>query len=211
MPTPMDAGYVMVAERHSKFVEDHPDGRIETRLVSSNYDAGLGKGFVVVEAKVWKNKGSMTDGYGLPPDGTGLSSMPIPGLTSFTRGSEVENCETSAVGRALAMIGYHAKETMASKDEIDMKKPDSTVVEDFKAAVEAGSPDLRDATPAQKAKVMSWGKKLLGDEKAVRAFVKKEVGVFKSADLTRDHIDKLFAVFKVLEASGGTLDGISDE
>lgn len=206
MPTPMDAGYVMVAERHAQFVKDHPNGRIHTNVVHVSFDPGTGKGLVVVQASVWKEAGKGDDRF--DPDGTGLSSMPIPGPTAFTKNSEVENAETSAVGRALAMIGYHAKETMASKDEIAMKF--DTIVDAVGKALK--TTDDRKATTAQLAKLMVWGKKLLGSEEEVRAFVARETGKHKRVDLTRTDIDTLFTMFKVMESTGGTvldkLDGV---
>jgi hypothetical protein len=50
--------------------------------------------------------------------------MQIPGATPYTRGSEIENCETSAVGRALVMAGLPSKR-VASDDEIRAKREDS--------------------------------------------------------------------------------------
>jgi hypothetical protein len=54
------------------------------------------------------------------PAGIGHSAMQIPGATPYTRGSEIENCETSAVGRALVMAGLPSKR-IASDDEIRSK------------------------------------------------------------------------------------------
>lgn len=119
MPTPMDNGYKMVADRHLQFVADHPNGSVSTQVEHFIFDPSEGKGFVTVTASVWKEYEDRAAGK--PPNGTGNASMPIPGPTSFTKNSEVENCETSALGRALAMVGYHAKETMASGDEISSK------------------------------------------------------------------------------------------
>lgn len=142
MVTPMDNGYVMVAERHAAFVSDYPEGVIQTGLVSLSFDPASKVGFCVVTASVWKNRETAVAGE--PPDGTGLSSMPIPGVTSFTKNSEVENCETSAIGRALAAIGYHAKESMASKEEIAAKTEEPTAK---RRVSKTSGEDL--ATPAQ--------------------------------------------------------------
>jgi hypothetical protein len=59
--------------------------------------------------------------------------MQIPGATPYTRGSEIENCETSAVGRALVMAGLPSKR-IASDDEIKAKGGSSKSV--AKAAAE---------------------------------------------------------------------------
>jgi hypothetical protein len=55
-----------------------------------------------------------------PPAGTGHSYLAIPGKTPYTAGAELENAETSAVGRALVMAGLSSK-TVASADEIRAK------------------------------------------------------------------------------------------
>jgi len=43
---------------------------------------------------------------------------PFPGRTSFTKGSEMMNAATSAVGRVLALMGIAAKKSIASRDEV---------------------------------------------------------------------------------------------
>ncbi len=194
MPTPMEMGYKMVAERHAQFILDCPDNMIRTSLAYASDH------LVVMKCEVWKNKPRPEGSSAFAPsDGVGHASMPIPGPTSFTKNSEVENAETSALGRALAMIGYHAKETMASEDEIAMKRtPTTTVLEDFKAAVVETSP----ATSTMKSKLMAWGKKVLGSEEEVRKFVYASVGKRSSKTLTRADIDTLFDGFRVLEAAG---------
>lgn len=65
-----------------------------------------------------------------PPAGVGHSFLVVPGKTSFTRDSELENAETSAAGRALVMAGIPAK-NVASEGEVRAKsqavEPGSTV------------------------------------------------------------------------------------
>src|SRR5262249_14397092 len=56
------------------------------------------------------------------PSGTGHSYLDLPGKTPFTKGSELENAETSAVGRALVMAGI----------------PSSSLASDFEVAMKAG-------------------------------------------------------------------------
>lgn len=48
---------------------------------------------------------------------------PYPGKTSFTRGSEMMNAATSAVGRVLALMGIAASKSIASRDEVRHRAP----------------------------------------------------------------------------------------
>ena len=116
--------YVDVAERIRAWYEAYPMGRIETRIVEHNEKR------VVIEARAYRGvKGDNApedDAFFMDdrPAGVGHSAMQIPGATPYTRGSEIENCETSAVGRALVMAGLPSKR-IASDDEIRAKRDDA--------------------------------------------------------------------------------------
>jgi hypothetical protein len=101
--------YVDVAERIRAWYEAYANGRIETSVLEHSEKR------VVIEAKVYRGEAADEK-----PAGIGHSAMQIPGATPYTRGSEIENCETSAVGRALVMAGLPSKR-IASDDEIKSK------------------------------------------------------------------------------------------
>lgn len=103
------ADYVEVADRIRAWYEAYPNARIETEIVS------ISDKLVVVKAQAFR--GETPDEK---PAGVGHSSMSIPGSTPYTRGSELENTETSAAGRALVMAGLPSKK-IASGDEIRAK------------------------------------------------------------------------------------------
>lgn len=103
------ADYVEVADRIRAWYEAYPNARIETEIVS------ISDKLVVVKAQAFR--GETPDEK---PAGIGHSSMNIPGSTPYTRGSELENTETSAAGRALVMAGLPSKK-IASGDEIRAK------------------------------------------------------------------------------------------
>lgn len=197
---PIEAGYITVAERLEAFVNDHPEGRISTELVYSTFDPGSASGLVVVSAAVFKDRGSFEEPR-LVPDGTGLASMPIPGPTSFTKHSEVENAETSAIGRALAAIGYLAKTPdgkprISSDDEITAKSNPSR--DEEKAANAATDPQLK--------KMFAMSKKAKMSKEELQEFVLRTTGKHSSKQLTRDDMDTIFenlTVKAVEVATGG--------
>jgi len=129
--------YVDVAERIRAWYEAYPNARIETRIVEHTEKR------VVIEARAYrgvKGDSGPNDELGFMDDrpaGIGHSAMQIPGATPYTRGSEIENCETSAVGRALVMAGLPSKR-IASDDEIKAKGGKSAA----KAAAEVFADDV---------------------------------------------------------------------
>jgi hypothetical protein len=208
---PIDNGYITVAIRHSAFVEDYPNGLIETYLAHAS--AGL----VVVHCSVWKNREDADNDK--RADGTGMASMPIPGPTTFTKNSEVENAETSALGRALAAIGYHAKETMASQDEIDMKREEvpehrsSTrkgarpLIEPEEQAEVRAEVDMRE----QRAIIMNWGIKVFGGRTETLEFLNKEFGIKAGKDIKPDMVDGIKTVIAMHAAANAKDTGEESE
>ena len=87
--------YTTVADRIKKFWSEHPEGRIATRLEANTPDL---KAFVVF-AEVFK------DCKDEKPWATGLAEEHFLN-TGPNQTSPIENCETSAIGRALANAGY---------------------------------------------------------------------------------------------------------
>jgi hypothetical protein len=101
--------YETVEERLVKFWKEHPDGRIDTTLVESTLQRFIIKAAIYrteVDAQAWT---------------TGFAEE-----TVSTRGvnstSALENCETSAIGRALANAGYASKGKRPSREEMSKVK-----------------------------------------------------------------------------------------
>jgi hypothetical protein len=57
-----------------------------------------------------------------PRPATGTCSELAQGKTAFTRGSELANLETSAIGRAIGALGIGLGKSMATKQEVDGPK-----------------------------------------------------------------------------------------
>lgn len=103
--------YVPVNERIEVFKAKHPEGSLQSEIVE------LTESRVTVKAYAYRSPDD-------PRPGTGLSSLEIPGKTSFTKGSEIENAETSAWGRAIAALGFEVKRGLASREEVRNKQPE---------------------------------------------------------------------------------------
>lgn len=88
--------YEMVEDRLKKFWKDNPNGRVWTEVVSISDDGSM----VVVKAMIY------TDKEDINPVSTGIAQE-IKGQGGFANADAwMENCETSAIGRALANWKY---------------------------------------------------------------------------------------------------------
>lgn len=102
--------YVTVAERLREFVKRYPDGSMQLDPVQ----------FHEIEGKTWVIGRAYA--YRTPDDqrpGIGTAWEVVPGMTPFTKFSEVQNVETSAWGRALAAIGIGIDKGVATWDEVN--------------------------------------------------------------------------------------------
>jgi len=119
--------YETVEERLVKFWKDNPNGQIHTKLLDS------ASGRFIVEASIFRS------GDDIRPWSTGLAEETIQGR-GVNATSALENCETSAIGRALANAGYATKGKRASREEMTKvataKKTESIIDETKKKLAE---------------------------------------------------------------------------
>jgi hypothetical protein len=103
--------YQTVGFRVNKFREDHPDWTIETQLISEDDIK------VVMKALIYSNKAApVLEEYEPHLLATGYAEE-VRASSKINETSALENAETSAIGRALAALGYAGTE-YASADEV---------------------------------------------------------------------------------------------
>lgn len=145
--------YETVETRLVKFWEDHPNGRIETSIY--HYD----EKFVVMRAHVYF--GDIADEV-MIVKATGYAEE-VRGAGPVNSTSHLENCETSAIGRALANCGYASKHR-PSREEMEKVErgpqvpvglndlvihtfPGSTIEESHQQASRRDGDDIQTVTP----------------------------------------------------------------
>ena len=101
--------YETVEERLVKFWKEHEDGQIHTRIIEHTSSR------FIVEASIYRTEADAR------PWTTGLAEETVQGR-GVNATSALENCETSAIGRALANAGYATKGKRASREEMSKVK-----------------------------------------------------------------------------------------
>lgn len=105
--------YVEVKDRIKLFYELFGQGRLVTGEVRlSNEPDGVPR--VMVQGLAYRTPDD-------PLPGVGWSWLELPGKTPYTRGSEIENAETSAWGRAIGSLGILIDRSIASSQEVQNK------------------------------------------------------------------------------------------
>lgn len=163
--------YETVAQRLERFWTDHPSGRVETKLIES------GAGYWVFIAWIYAKAG---DAH---PIANGHAHETI-GASQINKTSALEVCETSAVGRALALAGYHGSQ-IASAEEITRAKHRQ---EETPPAPRPIIPPV--VTPAKTGSITRIGSKqymkLIADAETVTDLMKAAQEIANDPELTED-------------------------
>jgi hypothetical protein len=135
--------YEPVAARHARWLADHPNGRTMTHMISAP-----GADICVIRAELWLEDICIATGYAEEVRGSG----------NVNRTSHVENCETSAVGRALANAGYAGSDVNKRPSREEMSK-----VQRMSQGTDARMPSVQVTQPAGTAsdKQVGFAKSLL--------------------------------------------------
>jgi hypothetical protein len=194
--------YITVNERIAEFYEENPDGSIQTEIIS-NQD-----GQVIIKAYTYRNQDDKRPCTG--------HAMEKADSTYINKTSHIENCETSAVGRALAMMGYEIKKSVASREEVanarlNQDKPNKDATKYNKSEYhpkttphnppQVSQPTKETEHPPVPAKV-NWSGFWANAVKLgfKRDEVHKVAGVESITGWTQDQVDQLTAQLKLLAA-----------
>jgi len=99
--------YITVSERIEKFYARFPQGRIVTTIIEHSAETG----FILMRAEVYREPDDSL------PAATG-HAYELRSAGHVQAGSYVEVCETSSVGRALALLGFEVRRGVASREEV---------------------------------------------------------------------------------------------
>jgi hypothetical protein len=142
-------GYIDVATRIVEFREKYPSGSLQPADPTKPFTILEvdGAQFIVVVAAAYRSPDDLRPGIG-------MAQEQIPGRTPYTRGSELQNAETSAWGRAIvAALAADTKQGVASADEVrnrqaerevsapsvQERKTDAAWIENFRARITAAT------------------------------------------------------------------------
>ncbi len=116
--------YVDVPQRIKLFYEKYPEGSLEMDpdLKFQQVDDQL---IVIGRAYAYRHPGD-------EKPGVGTAQEYLPGKTNFTRGSEIQNLETSCWGRAIGALGIGIDKAIATREEVELaierNKPDKVIM-----------------------------------------------------------------------------------
>lgn len=127
--------YIDVAQRITDFRAQHPKGSLQPCDPSNPYTIETigNQTYIVVVAAAYRTPDDTRPGIG-------MAYEIFPGKTNFTRGSELQNAETSAWGRAIvAALAGDTKKSIASAEEVRNRREEQKEppVDDFVSEEEA--------------------------------------------------------------------------
>lgn len=131
--------YVTVNDRIKQFWKDYPTGRIQTQMIHLDENPDEKNRMVIIQALVFADRESVH------PIATGIAKE-REGTLHVNKTSFVENCETSAIGRALANLGFLI-DKRPSREEMEAvhraEQEHETNLEAIKTIAKSGTRELQ--------------------------------------------------------------------
>ena len=112
--------YATVAHRLQEFRKKYPQAQIVTQLESNDGER------IIMQAAIIIDDNCIATGW----------AEEVRGSSMINKTSALENCESSAVGRALAFMGYGIDGSIASAEEVQNAKEQQAVMEEEKITKE---------------------------------------------------------------------------
>ena len=182
--------YISVQDRINAFWQDHPQGRILTTMESDPLDFGQCR----YKAEVFEDRDDAR------PVATGWA-FEVAGGGGANSTSHEENCETSAIGRALANMGYATmQQDRPSREEMAKVncEPSKGPARPNEPAVPFTGGNQNKATEPQLKAIYAKVKTAGWSEDDARGYVKDVFNKASSRDLT---IAEASAMIKHLDAT----------
>lgn len=177
MPVNLD-DYNDVPSRIAEFRELYPEGTLQ-QVDLQFVDLG-GQWYVCFTAAAFR---SPTD----ERPGMGTAWELVPGKTSFTRDSEVQNAETSAWGRAIIAVGAADAKKVASREEVRNRTAGGSLPEQLLSLLEESKfkpAEAREIIGAALGKLVTKLEDIKGDE------YKVAIEAIESAIVDRDMLEE---------------------
>lgn len=134
--------YVLVADRILFFNEEYPNGSIKTEYTEQD-DRVTFRATVIPDTT--------------KPERVFIAhSQAVWGVGMVNKTSALENAETSAVGRSLAMMGIGVIESIASVDEIHKSKQTENIQDNLGVCAKCGAPNKRSKTGNAYCSKLCW-------------------------------------------------------
>lgn len=114
--------YMTVPERIQAFRDAYPEGTLRPADPSQPFTILTvgGQTFLAYTAAAYRTPDDLAPGIG-------CAWEPVPGATSYTKNSELQNAETSAWGRAIIAVGAaDAKKGVASQEDVRNRHEEQT-------------------------------------------------------------------------------------
>jgi len=139
--------YDLVEDRIKKFWKDNPNGRIWTEEISVSSDHQS----IVIKAMVFADKDDANPiATGIAQDQQGKGANMV---------AWIENCETSAIGRALANWKYQAKKRPSQEEMKKVSRADQEVKQETKSVDKTGNSNSYTPSPSVQKKIDEEQKK----------------------------------------------------